>query len=249
MAQGRTGAGLTLDTLRQGTTDPRAVETHYDGWADSYDATLAQWRYRTPEEVAALMVAHLPPASPAPGGVLRVLDVGCGTGLFGQALAAEMQADRRGGDRDAAAGEGPDREGADWRGVVLDGLDISAASLERAAERGVYDRLLRQDLQALPLPLPDDSHDGAAIVGVLTYIPDAEALLRDLCRVVRTGGVIAFTQRSDLWEPRGFPALIARLEAEGTWRRLHISPPRPYLPENADFADEIGVIQTLCRVA
>ena len=206
----------TLTSLRAGSTDARAVEAYYDDWADGYDATLKEWRYRAPADAAGLMAPHLADGA-------RVLDVGCGTGLLGAALRAHAA-------------------------VRLAGIDISAASLEQAGRRGLYDRLLRHDLTQIPLPVPDHTFDAAACIGVLTYIADAEALLRDMCRTVRTGGVVAFTQRTDLWNERRFDSLIARLEAEGLWQRLHQSPPMPYLPGNTDFAEEIGVIHTLCRV-
>lgn len=206
----------TLASLRQGSTDARAVEAHYDAWADGYDAELDSWDYRAPQDAAELLAPYL-----AAG--VRVLDVGCGTGLLGRALR---------------------RRGA----VALEGIDISAASLERARARGIYGRLVRHDLQRLPLPVAGGACDIAASVGVLTYIADAEALLREMCRAVRRGGIVAFTQRTDLWEARGFAAMIDRLQGEGVWRRLHASPPMAYLPGNPEFADEIGVIHTLCRV-
>lgn len=158
----------------------------------------------------------------APG--MRALDVGCGTGQLGQALRAR-----------AALG--------------LDGLDISAASLALARKRGIYDQLHQHDLQDIPLQVSDSSYDIAASVGVLTYIEDAEALLRDLCRAVRKGGIIAFTQRSDLWDARDFPGIIARMEVEKLWQPITVSDPLPYLPGNDDFADEIRVFHVLARVA
>jgi len=154
----------------------------------------------------------------------RILDVGCGTGLVADALG-------RYGD------------------FHLDGIDISAESLKLAEARGGYERLVCHDLQKPPLPLEDDSYDAAISVGVLTYIADAEALFRDLCRCVRAGGVIAFTQRTDRWKSLDFAAMIAALESDGLWSTLHISEPRGYLPGNEDFADDIKIIHTLCRVA
>lgn len=209
-------ADRALTSLRAGSTDAKAVEEYYDDWADAYDATLHQWRYRAPEDAAGLLAPHLADGA-------RVLDVGCGTGLLGAALRSHVA-------------------------VRLEGIDISAASLEQARRRGLYDRLLRHDLTQHPLPVPDGAVDAAACVGVLTYIADAEALLCDICSAVRADGVVAFTQRTDLWDDRNFDALITRLEARGFWQRLHLSPPMPYLPGNTDFADEIGVIHTLCRV-
>lgn len=214
MSEGSNNQQLT--SLRQGTTDARAVETYYDDWADGYDDTLQSWQYRAPDDTATLLEEHLAAGT-------QVLDVGCGTGLLGTAL----------------------RERAD---VTLHGLDISSVSLDQAASRGIYQHLEQHDLQELPLPVADDGYDIAASVGVLTYIADAETLLRDLCRAVRSGGVIAFTQRTDLWEDRGFDCMIARMEADGLWQRKHVSAPMPYLPGNAEFGDDIRVIHTLCHV-
>jgi len=206
----------SLTSLREGTTDARAVETYYDDWAESYDAKLDSWHYSAPEDVAVLLVPHLAAGQ-------RVLDVGCGTGLLGRALRARAK-------------------------VTVYGLDISTASLKQAQERGLYDQLTQHDLQKQPLPVPDNAYDIAASIGVLTYIADAGTLMRDLCRAVRAGGVIAFTQRTDLWQERRFDDMIARLEGEGLWQRHHVSTPKPYLPGNAEFADDIRVIHTLCRV-
>jgi len=214
MSEGSNGRQFT--SLRQGTTDARAVETYYDDWAEGYDDTLQAWQYRAPDDSATLLAEYLVAGA-------RILDVGCGTGLLGSAL------------RNRA-------------GVTLHGLDISSASLRQAAARGIYERLLRHDLQDVPLPVADGDYDIATSVGVLTYVADAETLLRDLCRAVRGGGVIAFTQRTDLWQDRGFDPMITRMEADGLWQRKHISEPMPYLPGNAEFADDIRVIHTLCEV-
>ncbi|TVS01865.1 MAG: class I SAM-dependent methyltransferase [Rhodobacteraceae bacterium] len=154
---------------------------------------------------------------------MRVLDVGCGTGQLGQALCKHAE-------------------------IALDGIDISSASLQQAKRRGIYGSLLQHDLQKAPLPVDVNIYDIAATVGVLTYIGDAETLLRDMCRTVRKGGVIAFTQRTDLWDERGFDQMIMEMEAESVWQREKVSEPMPYLPGNEEFADEIRAIHTLCRV-
>ncbi len=206
----------TLTSLREGTTDSRAVESYYDDWAEAYDEALVEWQYQAPGDARDLLAPHLNDGA-------RILDVGCGTGLMAQAL----------------------NERGDF---AVDGIDISAASLHVANRRGGYARLMHHDLQDIPLPVKDSAYDAAASVGVLTYIDDAEALLRDLCRCVRQGGAITFTQRSDLWDKRGFAETIARLERDGLWSRHHVTPPRQYLPGNADFAEEIKVIHTLCLV-
>lgn len=208
-------SGLT--SLRQGSTDSRAVESYYDDWAETYDETLAKWHYQAPQDTCELLVPQLRQYS-------RILDVGCGTGLLAEAL--------------GKAGE-----------YIVDGMDISAASLKLAKQRGNYASLMQHDLQDIPLPVEDDTYDAAASVGVLTYIEDAEALLRDLCRCVRAGGAIVFTQRSDLWAERQFGETIERLEKDGEWKIQQVSQPKKYLPGNEDFSDEIKVIHTLCQIS
>lgn len=157
-------------------------------------------------------------------GGAHVLDVGCGTGLLGRALGKRGR-------------------------FAVDGIDISAESLARAVQRQCYAELIRHDLQVLPLPVQANRYDAATIVGVLSYIEDAEALMRDLCRCVRSGGMITFTQRTDFWAARHFAEMIARLERDGLWIAKQTTPPMPYMPGHADFADEIKVIHSLCRVA
>ncbi|EPX75589.1 class I SAM-dependent DNA methyltransferase [Salipiger mucosus] len=203
--------------LKSGATDSGAVSEYYDDWAESYDETLKSWNYTAPMDAADLIAGHLRPGD-------RVLDVGCGTGLFSIAM----------------------RMAGDFR---IHGIDISEASLKLAEENGAYERLVAVDLQDVPLPIGDNSMDAAASVGVLTYIEDSAALLRDLCRIVKSGGVITFTQRTDRWDELGFGKTLEALEREGLWTILEITDPKDYLPGNPDFGDDIRVIHTLCRVS
>jgi predicted TPR repeat methyltransferase len=201
--------------LRSGTTDAAAVSGYYDDWASSYDETLKSWNYQAPRTAAERLAAHLEAGD-------AVLDVGCGTGLFGQAMA---------------------RFGA--FGMV--GLDISAQSLRRARALGLYDRLVEHDLQRLPLPVAENSMQAAACIGVLTYIESAADLLRDLCRCVAPGGVITFTQRTDRWAELDFGTTVQTLATQGHWTVLEIGQPEDYLPGNEDFGQDIRVIHTVCR--
>ncbi|MBP5856175.1 methyltransferase domain-containing protein [Marivibrio halodurans] len=152
-----------------------------------------------------------------------ILDVGCGTGLFAKALKARLD-------------------------CVLDGVDISADSLAIAEGSGLYRRVTRHDLQKTPLPAADDSMDAAASIGVMTYIEAPEALLRDLCRIVRPGGAILFTHRVDLWEKQDFQTILDRIATDGLWRAPTVSAPRPYLPNNEEMRG-IDVHHVLARVA
>jgi predicted TPR repeat methyltransferase len=143
------------------------------------------------------------------------LDVGCGTGLVGRALRA------RG-----------------FAGQIL-GLDISQASLEIAGRCGAYDSLELADLQQ-PLALEDDSVDAVVCAGVMTYLPEVEAVWREFARVTRPGGLIVATQREDLWHPRECQAVVDRLRDEGVWTPLEITGPAPYLPEGYGGTPPVG---------
>jgi ubiquinone/menaquinone biosynthesis C-methylase UbiE len=82
----------------------------------------------------------------------------------------------------------------------------------------------------------------------MTYIEDAEGLLADLCRVLRPGGYILFTQRDDRWVEKNFDSLLNNFVERGLWTPLKISKAKPYLPKNDDFSDSIRVIHVLCQV-
>lgn len=138
-------------------------------------------------------------------GAGSVLDVGCGTGLVGRELRAR-----------GFAGQ-------------IRGLDISPASLGIARQGGAYDSLERADLH-LRLPAEDDSVEALVCVGVMTYLPEVEAVWRELARVTRPGGLVVVTQREDLWPARGCQAVVDRLRAEGVWTSPEITGPAPYLP-------------------
>ncbi|HSH43903.1 MAG TPA: class I SAM-dependent methyltransferase [Arenicellales bacterium] len=153
-----------------------------------------------------------------------VLDAGCGTGLGGRAL------------REAGFS-------------VIDGIDVSQRSLDVAAKRGIYRSLEQVDMQKLPLQIGDAAYDGLICVGVMTYLPEGPATLREFCRILRSGGALVLTQRTDLLQERNFPELLEELELQGLISDVNISEPGPYLPENEEFGDEVMVHYISARVA
>jgi SAM-dependent methyltransferase len=109
--------------------------------------------------LAAEVVAWL---DPLPG--LRWLDVGCGTGALSEAV---------------LAGTAP---------VSVVGVDPSAAYVAAAATRITDGRVTFQVGEAAALPLPDSDVDQVVSGLVLNFVPDAVAAVREMRRVLVSGG-------------------------------------------------------------
>jgi predicted TPR repeat methyltransferase len=153
----------------------------------------------------------------------HVLDAACGSGLTGRALA-----------------------NLGYRHIH--GIDISAKLLEAAGRSGAYSKLSRVDMQRFPLPIDDDAYDAVDFIGALTYFETSE-ILRELCRVVRPGGHVVFSQRDDIMRNRDYGALLDEMEREGIWVRRFGTEPMPYLPHHPEYGDRIKVQYFVYKVA
>jgi SAM-dependent methyltransferase len=74
---------------------------------------------------------------------------------------------------------------------TLDVFDVQQAMLDdvmRRASETAITNITAQQGDARKLPYPDDAFDGAYLVGVLGEIPDGQAALRELRRVLKPGG-------------------------------------------------------------
>ena len=145
----------------------------------------------------------------------QIVDMGCGTGLVGAELAARGYHD-----------------------VV--GIDVSSESLDIAAKSTHYHAVAEHDLTELPTDILEATFAGLICVGVMTYLPDVEATCREFCRIVRPGGTIVLTQRSDLFIARDTQAAFETLALDGTWTIHEVTEARPYLPGHQEYQG-IGV--------
>lgn len=156
---------------------------HYDDWAASYDDELAANRYATPSRCAEALAAFAPDLS-AP-----VLDIGCGTGLSGLAL--------------AEAGF-----------TTIDGTDLSAAMLEKARALGVYRDLFPGDLNE-PLPVAPGAYAAMAAVGVINpghAPPDTVDAVLDR---LHSGGLFVFSLNDHAIAEPAFGAKVDDVIARG----------------------------------
>jgi predicted TPR repeat methyltransferase len=156
----RFGAGLRLDLLRRvpvAEAMPAAfVETLFDQYALRFEASLKdKLDYRGPDLLAAAV----------PGRLGRVLDLGCGTGLMGQAIAGRC----------------------DW----LEGWDISTGMLDQARAKRLYDRLEKRDLARLEHGAA--RWDTILAADVFIYLGALERITAWVVHALAPGGRFAFT--------------------------------------------------------
>ncbi len=99
-------------------------------------------------------------------GFASAIDLGCGTGLCGPLLRPLAKR--------------------------LAGLDLSAAMLARSRALGVYDVLLQADAVA-HLAATNERHDLVVAADMLIYVGDPAPLFAAVRRVLRAGGLFAFS--------------------------------------------------------
>jgi glycosyltransferase involved in cell wall biosynthesis/2-polyprenyl-3-methyl-5-hydroxy-6-metoxy-1,4-benzoquinol methylase len=87
---------------------------------------------------------------------------------------------------DVGSGPGPLTEPLKRRGVRVVAVDAAPGMAVRAAARGAGAACG----DALALPLRDEVADAAVALGLASYVEDLPALLREMARVVRPGGLL-----------------------------------------------------------
>lgn len=91
-------------------------------------------------------------------------------------------------------------------GLRIHGLDGSPEVLEVCKAKGFAEGLTGHDLRELPLPYPDGCFDHAVCVAVLNSFRDLDGLFRDIARIMRKGGIFAFTvERRKPGEEESYP--------------------------------------------
>jgi L-histidine N-alpha-methyltransferase len=105
--------------------------------------------------------------------------------------------------------------------------------LQEAEKKGVYQHLVTADL-GLPLDsFPMNHFDAAILVGVFSFGQAPAHALDEIVRVVKPGGVVVFTMRTDFFETdaMGVRSRIGDLEENSAWQLAELTEPEPYLPK------------------
>ncbi|MBL8379280.1 MAG: methyltransferase domain-containing protein [Burkholderiales bacterium] len=180
--QGHAGAAATLyrDAIRAGIdvgvfthhlaalegtaplqADASWVRATFDNFAPAFDHQLREvLAYRVPEELAALLLEYTADES-------EILDLGCGTGLVGAALAGS--------------------------GRRVRGVDLSEKMLALARERGVYAQLACAEVHEFLAAAPTHGLDAVVAADLFIYIGALEQMFAAVARVLRPAGAFAFS--------------------------------------------------------
>ena len=179
------GAGLKLAVLGAVTVPDqppsRYVESLFDDYADRFETALVEkLGYAAPKKLAALLYRTLGPDRR----FACAVDLGCGTGLFGEEVAC--RSDR------------------------LEGFDLATKMLLHARHKHIYHHLAQADLSlaadASGLFTEDLPRHRADLIGaadVMIYLGNLENTFRLVCDLIAPGGIFTFSVE-DSGEATGF---------------------------------------------
>jgi len=140
---------------------PDETRAFYDDWSASYDAEIHKNGYVTPQRCAKALASYSTDKT-APH-----LDIGCGTGVSGEAL--------------TAAGF-----------TNLHGTDLSAEMIAQAKQKDIYQSLTVGDLTD-PFPFEQGTYASMSAVGVLSPGHAPASTLTPIVDRLAPGGLFTFS--------------------------------------------------------
>jgi len=158
---------MRLGALELSEMPPDYVRTLFDQYAPRFDkALIGDLNYRGPEILlrAVLSIFH---GAGRPASFKRAADLGCGTGLAAREFVANV-------------------------GEFI-GVDLSPGMIEEARTTGLYTRLDVADMVQGLRAEPNASVDLVLAADAVNYLRDLAPLMTEAARVLRPGGILAFT--------------------------------------------------------
>ena len=138
------------------------VEKLFDSYADEFEFSLVDsLGYQIPKKIAEIIFRTNTDTS-----LGTVLDLGCGTGLFGAEVGANC--------------------------LRLEGVDISGNMLQKARERGVYDKLVKNDIVSYLSTEPLDFNYILA-ADVFVYLGNLSEVFTSISNRNQLNSVLAFS--------------------------------------------------------
>ena len=194
-------------SLVSGIGDLKTTKKYYDNWSINYDQTLNEWNYVVPKKSINLLkikLKHNPKI---------ILDLACGTGLFGEELIKTFS------------------------DSVIYGSDISKKSLEVAKNKKIYRNLIHTNFEKRKNYRK--KFDLVSMIGAMTYCKNFDKLFSNINFYLSKNGYFIFSHRTDLWKKQKFDSILEKNKSY--FKVKFISRPQNYLPLNKDFTNKIKI--------
>ena len=198
---------INKKSLLSGIGNQKETRLYYDDWAYNYEQTLKKWDYKTPRKSLKIIKKYTD-VKPK-----FILDLACGTGLFGQEIKKHFYTS------------------------IIDGSDISSISLKIAHEKKIYRKLFKKSFETKMMLR--HKYDIVSLIGAMTYCKKHKNLFENVFRYLNKNGFFIFTQRIDLWNKFSFDKKLNNISKK--FKLVYKSRPIYYLPRNKDFAKNIKI--------
>ena len=180
---------------------------YYDDWSENYDKTLKLWNYQAPKKSIKFLKETI---NTKPK---NILDLACGTGLFGTELKKT------------------------YPKSYIYGSDISKKSLKISSGKKIYIKLKNKNFEELHYF--NTKFDLISLIGSMTYCKNFKKLFANINKNIKKKGFVLFTHRVDLWKQQDFFNILKTYQK--TFKITKISRPLNYLPLNKDFKNKIKI--------
>ena len=194
-------------SLVSGVGNLNKTRKYYDDWSAKYDETLKLWNYQAPKKSIKFLreTTNFKPKN--------ILDLACGTGLFGAELKKVYPKSH------------------------IYGSDISKKSLKISSGKKIYTKLQIKNFEQLHHY--KIKFDLISLIGSMTYCKNFDKLFANINKNIKNNGFVLFTHRIDLWQQQDFLSVLKKHQK--SLKINKISRPLNYLPLNKDFKNKIKI--------
>ena len=194
-------------SLVSGVGNLNKTTKYYDDWSEKYDETLKLWNYQAPKKSIKFLkeTTNFKPNN--------ILDLACGTGLFGAKLKKVYPKSH------------------------IYGSDISKKSLKISSEKKIYKKLQIKNFEQLHNY--KIKFDLISLIGSMTYCKNFDKLFVNINKNIKQKGFVLFNHRIDLWQKQDFLNILKKHQK--SLKIIKISRPLNYLPLNKDFKNKIKI--------
>ncbi|MAV63757.1 MAG: hypothetical protein CMG00_01030 [Candidatus Marinimicrobia bacterium] len=183
------------------------TKNFYDNWSNEYEKTLKNWNYNVPKKSILILENKL---KKIPN---NILDLACGTGLFGKELNKIYNKSK------------------------IYGSDISKKSLILAKNKNIYKKLILSNFETRYSY--NIKFELVSIIGAMTYCKNFDKLFSNVRHYLNIKGHFIFSHRIDLWEYQEFDKILEKYSRD--FKINFKSRPINYLPLNKDFKSKIKI--------